>query len=595
MTMKRLLYIAFFSGLLLSVSTSCNDLFKEVPYDKLSENAIWGDQLLLDEYVLPWYRNMDNGFSTYVTTIRKGIGREYEPWYADQMTVSRADWYNADYGDILRSSQQELTTRGRTKWSTYYTQIRSINVLLQNADQIPEGAHKQRILGEAHFFRAYYYYLLLRMYGAPIILTEPYDPLTDSRKLARATYEETVNFIVSEASQAAALLDANISESDAGRASKGAAYMLKAKTYFWASGVKFQNRTESYLGFPDDRTDRMYTLAAESYDSLMSLNRYELVQISETTQDGIANAYHDIFLTKNSKESIWEVQHSDDGNFDTEFGHKLDRETAPPSCYGTFAAYVPTQNHVDEYRTVSGQPIETASDYDASDPYKNRDYRFYANILYYGCSFNGKTLEIHYTYEKYGDREYVRGADLTAYGSSEQATYTRTGYYLKKFVRESQQIDNDDTYASSQNCIIWRYAEVLLDYAEIDFKQGRTGDAMDKLNEIRRRVHMPEYESITWDDIVNERRVELAFEKSTYWDLLRWGIAEEKMSGSTNPLYGINIYKYNDGTPTVYRQKTVNGTDNTVRYFREMQYYWPIPWDEIRRHGIPQNPSWLEM
>ena len=119
MTMKRLLYIAFFSGLLLSVSTSCNDLFKEVPYDKLSENAIWGDQLLLDEYVLPWYRNMDNGFSTYVTTIMKGIGREYEPWYADQMTVSRADWYNADYGDILRSSQQELTTRGRTKWSTY--------------------------------------------------------------------------------------------------------------------------------------------------------------------------------------------------------------------------------------------------------------------------------------------------------------------------------------------------------------------------------------------------------------------------------------------------------------------------------------------
>ena len=110
MTMKRLLYIAFFSGLLLSVSTSCNDLFKEVPYDKLSENAIWGDQLLLDEYVLPWYRNMDNGFSTYVTTIMKGIGREYEPWYADQMTVSRADWYNADYGDILRSSQQESRT-----------------------------------------------------------------------------------------------------------------------------------------------------------------------------------------------------------------------------------------------------------------------------------------------------------------------------------------------------------------------------------------------------------------------------------------------------------------------------------------------------
>ncbi|MCD8287908.1 MAG: RagB/SusD family nutrient uptake outer membrane protein [Porphyromonadaceae bacterium] len=594
MLMKKILYTSLFVVILLS-TTGCNDLFKEIPYDKLSESSIWGDELQLDEYVLPWYRNMDNGFSTYVTTIMKGIGREYEPWYGDQLTVSRSAWYNADYGDILRSSQQEITTRGRTKWSTYYTQLRSINVLLQNADQITEGSHKQRVLGEAHFFRAYYYYLLLRMYGGPLLLTEPYDPLTNTTPLTRASYEETVDFIASEASLAASLLDAKIADSDAGRASKGAAYMLKAKTYFWASGVKFQNREEPYLGFPDDRTDLMYTLAAEAYDSLMALNQYSLIQISETTQDGIAEAYHEIFLTKNSQESIWEVQHNDDGNFDTGFGHKLDRETAPPSCYGTFAAYVPTQNHVDEYRTVSGQPIETATDYDASNPYKNRDYRFYANVLYDSCSFKGKILEIHYTYEKYGSSSYERGADLTPYGSSEQATYTRTGYYLKKFTRESQQIDTDEVYASSQNCIIWRYAEVLLDYAEIDFKQGRIDDAMEKLNQIRRRVHMPEYTSITWDDIVNERRVELAFEKSTYWDLIRWGIAEEKMSGSTNPLYGINIYKYNDGTPTVYRKKTVNGTDNTVRYFREMQYYWPVPWDEIRCHGIPQNPSWIEM
>lgn len=389
--------------------------------------------------------------------------------------------------------------------SSYYTQLRSINVLFQNADQIPEGDHKQRVLGEAHFFRAYYYYLLLRMYGAPIILTEPYDPLTDTRQLTRATYEETVNFIASEADKAAAAACAYIPESEAGRASKGSqASCSKPRPTSGLPAVKFQNRTESYLGFPDDRTDRMYTLAANAYDSLMALNQYELIQIAETTQEGIAEAYHNIFLTKNSQESIWEVQHSDDGNFDTEFGHKLDRETAPPSCYGTFAAYVPTQNHVDEYRTVSGQPIETATDYDENNPYLNRDYRFYANVLYDGCSFKGKTLEIHYIYDRPGG-SYTRGADLTPYGSSEQATYTRTGYYMKKFVNESQQIDNDDTYASSQNCIIWRYAEVLLDYAEIDYKQGRVGDAMDKLNEIRRRVHMPEYTSITWDDIVNER------------------------------------------------------------------------------------------
>ncbi|MBQ8422848.1 MAG: RagB/SusD family nutrient uptake outer membrane protein [Coprobacter sp.] len=592
--MKNFLRITFLACLIGISLVSCDDLFESIPNDKLAEESIWSDPLLLDEYVLPWYRNMDNGFSTYVTTIMKGIGREYEPWYGDQLTVSRADWYNADYGDILRSSQQEMTTRGRTKWSGYYTQIRSINILLQNVDKIADGAQKNRIIGEAHFFRAYYYYMLLRMYGAPIILTEPYDPLTDTRQLTRATYAATVEFIVSEADKAATLLGAPTA-SDAGRATKGAAFMLKAKTYMWAAGVKFQNREEDYLGFPDDRTIEMYTQAAIAYDSLRNLNQYMLIPITATTREGIAEEYHEIFLTKNSQESIWEVQHNDDGDFATGFGHKLDRETAPPSCYGTFAAYVPTQNHVDEYRTISGQPIATATDYDENNPYENRDYRFYANILYNGAQFKGNTLEIHYRYPSKDDNNYTRGADLLAYGSSETATYTRTGYYMRKFTRESQQINTDATYASSQNCIIWRYAEVLLDYAEIDFKLGRPGDAMEKLNQIRRRVHMPEYEAITWDDIVNERRVEMAFEKTTYWDLLRWGIAVEKMSGKTNPLYGMNVYVYDDGSPTVYRRKTINGSDNTVRYFREMQYYWPIPWDEIRRHGIPQNPSWLEM
>ncbi len=592
--MKKFLYTILIVGSIISTQSSCNDLFESIPNDKLAEESIWNDPLLLDEYVLPWYRNMDNGFSTYVTTIMKGIGREYEPWYGDQLTVSRSDWYNADYGDILRSSQQELTTRGRTKWSGFYTQIRSINILLQNADKIPDGAQKNRILGEAHFFRAYYYYLLLRMYGAPIILTEPYDPLTDTRQLSRTTYEKTVEFITEEADMAAALLGAP-TDADAGRATKGAAFMLKAKTYMWAAGIKFQNKQEDYLGFPDDRSKEMYTQAAIAYDSLRNLNQYTLVPINATTRDGIVKEYHEIFLTKNSQESIWEVQHNDDGDFAEGFGHKLDRETAPPSCYGTFAAYVPTQNHVDEYRTISGQPIETATDYDENNPYENRDYRFYANILYNGAQFKGKTLEIHYLYPSPSSKNYTRGVDLEVYGSSETASYTRTGYYMRKFTRESQAIDTDDTYASSQNCILWRYAEVLLDYAEIDYRLGRTADAMDKLNQIRRRVHMPEYETITWDDIVNERRVEMAFEKTTYWDLIRWGIAVEKMSGSTNPLGGMNVYVYEDGSPTRYRRKTINGTDNSVRYFREMQYYWPIPWDEIRRHGIPQNPSWLEM
>lgn len=165
---------------------------------------------------------------------------------------------------------------------------------------------------------------------------------------------------------------------------------------------------------------------------------------------------------------------------------------------------------------------------------------------------------------------------------------------MAKFLRESQNIDNDETYASSQNCILWRYAELLLDYAEIDFKLGRTGDALDKVNQIRNRVKMPSLTSLTWDDLKNERRVELAFEKTTYWDFLRYNEAEKRMTGSTNPLFGIKIVYRADGSKRI-TNPVVNGRNTVVRYFRARQYYYPLDWDDVRYHGLEQNPEWIEM
>lgn len=579
--------------LIVSVAVvSCDDMFRDEPNDKLSEETIWDNEQLVNEYILPWYRNMDNGFSTYVTTLMKGLGREYEPWYGDQLTVGKREWYQGDYGDILKSSQQEITTRGRTTWSKYYTQITSINKLLENQDKMIDGAHKTRVLGEAHFFRAYYYYLLLRMYGGPLLITRTFDPLTDNVRFPRASYAETVRFIADEADKAAVLLDKANTADNAGRPTKGTAMMLKGKTFFWASGAKFQNAAKDYLGFADDRSMEMLDSAAAAYDRVMALNVYDLMPVDGSTRDEIVSGYRKIFLTKNSMESIWEVQHSDDGNFDTGFGHKLDREASAPYFGATVAAYNPTQNHVDEYAMINGKGInESGSGYDKSSPYDNRDYRFYANVLYDGAQWRGHTMDLHYTTV---DGEEVAGEDLTPYGSSTTAAVSRTGYYMAKFLNESQVIDNDQVYASSQNCIIWRYAELLLDYAEIDFKNGRIGEAMDKLNMIRRRAHMPEYTSVTWDNIMNERRVELAFEKTTYWDLLRYGTAEEKMTGTTNPLKGVKIVYKADGSKRI-TNPTVNGRNTVVRYFRARQYYWPIAWDDVRYHSVEQNPEWVEM
>ena len=587
MKLKKYILCGLLAATGTTVFTGCDDMFRDAPVDKMSETDIWRNPMLLDEYVLPWYRNMNHGFSTYVPTtiaLVKSASRYFMPWFGDQIVPSKTDYYNAGYGDLLKGNQQEITNWARVNWSNYYTQIQSINRMFTNEGEIADGEQKQRVEGEGYFFRAYYYYLLWCRFGGVMLIKEPFDPLNDGKKFPRASYEEMVTSIVDDARKAAERLPLDYDAADKGRVTKGAAMMLIAKTYLWASAERFQNKEKPYLGFTDDRSRAMLEAAKTAYEDLMGLKHYQLIQIAGTTEEDFKKEYRNIFLTKNSAESILEVQHSDDGNYDTGFGHKLDRDAAAPHFTGTTAAYTPTQNHVDEYG------MRTGFTYDPQNPYVGRDYRFYANILYDGSEYDGHVMDIHYT--RQGNDE-VPGEDLTPYGTSETAAVTRTGYYMGKFVNEAQEINNDEAYASSQNYIIWRYAEVLLDYAEVMFRLGETETARGMVNDIRRRAHMDDLPSLTWDQLVNERRVELAFEEASYWDIMRWGIAEEKLNGESNPILKMEIV-VRSAQSVRYTIENMDRFPAMVRVFTPKQYYLPIPWDDIRYHGVEQNPEWVE-
>lgn len=566
----------------MTILTSCDSLFRDEPYNKVAETTVWRNSLLLDEYVNGWYAGMSDGFNTFVYStiaLMKSSSRYNMVWFGDQITVGKTDWFNAGYGDLLKSNETEITSWAGMKWNNYFTQIQNINLLLENANEIPEGEQKSRIIGEAHFMRAYYYYNVWKYFGAPPLIDHTFNPLENAEKFPRASYKEIVEFITTEAEKAAETLPIKYSETEKGRATKGAALMLKAKTYFWASSMVFQNKEEEWIGFTDDSSTEMLQKARQAYEELFSLKAYSLMNVTGTTADAIAQSYRKIFLTKNSEESIFEVQHADDGNFSTKNGHRLDREAAAPYFTGTTAAYTPTHNHVMEYGMQEGYT------YDATKPYEHRDYRFYANILYDGSVFRGHAMDMHYT-------DGVAGVDITPYGTSTSAAYSRTGYYMLKFMDEATTIDNNDTYGSSQNYIIWRLAEAKLDYAEVLFRLGDNAGALNEINDIRRRVHMHELSSLSWEQLVNERRVEMAFEETTYWDLLRWGIAEERMNGTTTPLKSIKI-EYNSSTgKSKYTISNLNRFPGRVRVFKSKQYYLPIPWTEVRYHGFSQNPEW---
>ena len=581
--MKNIIFKGILAALpLLMAACSPNSLFDDAPKDKISDEKTWESPMLLDEYVNTWYRNMNSGFKTYVpsTALFKSISRYYLPWFGDQLTNGKSDWYNAGYGDVLKANEESITQWARGTWTSCYTQIQYINAFLENMDKVPDATQRKRVEGEAHFFRAYYYYMLWRRFGGVLLIDHTYNPLTNPEKFPRASYEQMVKFIVDEAEKAQNLLSATYSTADVGRITSGAAIMLKAKTYLWASSTVFQNKTKSYLGFTDDKSQEMLQKARAAYDELFALGTYQLVTITGTTQDKIRDEYRQIFITKNTSESILEVQHSNDGDYANKFGHTLDRDAASPFFTGTTAAYTPTQNHVDEYGMRGG------ATYNALQPYDNRDYRFYANILYNGCSFRDHIMDMATTDGK-------AGVDITVYGSSTSAAVSRTGYYLGKFVDPTQAINDNDTYASKQNYIIWRLAEAYLDYAEVCFRLGDTSTALDMVNRIRTRVHMDALTAVTWNDIVRERRVEMAFEETTYWDQLRWGTAERTFSGTTNPLKGMTI-TVRSGV-TTYRTANINRFPARVRKFDAKEYYFPIPWSEVRYQGIEQNPDWNEV
>ena len=105
---------------------------------------------------------------------------------------------------------------------------------------------------------------------------------------------------------------------------------------------------------------------------------------------------------------------------------------------------------------------------------------------------------------------------------------------------------------------------------------------------------MDELPSLTWEKLVNERRVELAFEETSYWDFFRWGIAEEKLNGESNPIKAMKIV-VRGNQPTRYTISNMDRFPAMVRVFQKKQYYLPIPWDEIRYHEIEQNPEWTEV
>jgi hypothetical protein len=224
----------------------------------------------------------------------------------------------------------------------------------------------------------------------------------------------------------------------------------------------------------------------------------------------------------------------------------------------------------------NGKPITDAtSGYNPQQPYLNRDPRFYNNIIYNDQTWQGRKVQT-----------FVGGTDYSATSN----IFTKTGYYLKRLWPEQIR---STAGTGVVNYIFFRYAEVLLNYAEaLNEADGPTSAVSAAVNQVRTRAGLPVVAATLSKDamrdrIRNERAVEFAFEDMRWWDILRWKKGPELVA---QPMRGMQITR--SGTTFTYAPFTLAA--NYQKIFEEHMHLYPIPAAEIYKSAgvLKQNPGW---
>ncbi len=570
-------------------TTGCQGVLDVTPKDQFPDQAVFSDPNLAQAFLNDTYRGMGHGLYEIMLasiTDETHFIHNYNTAVVVQSLITASARGALDDGRY-----------GHFNWGPSYSRIRQTNIFLSHIDAAAfDDALKQRMKGEAYFLRAYFYHNLMRMYGGVPLITKVYG-LNEDYKVARNSFKETVDFIVANADSAAALLPLSYTGSDVGRATKGAALALKARVLLYAASdlynVNPSGQPQTGYTTPQDRV-ALWRAAKDAAKAVMDLGIYGLFRPSPASAQEAAQNYGDLFLQQMSQEVILSrffLSTRDDG-----YNPGLHNG---PNGFHTWGGNTPIQNLIDDYRMADGSKFDWTNPVEAAAPYANRDPRFYASIAYDGAPWRTRPDDVK-NLDPVGTIQTFRALTLTG-GNVVAGLDTRdspvenwngaySGYYLRKFINPSI---NAQFTKEQVPWIFFRYAEVLLNYAEASIELNELGDALTALNQIRRRAGMPDLVAgpDLRDEYRNERRVEMAFEEQRFFDTRRWMIAPQVLNKDA---FGINIFA--QGTSPTDRSTWTNYRYETHsiqrRAWDDKMYFMPIPRDELNRNALlSQNPG----
>lgn len=518
-----------------------------------------------------------NNIYTYLPNGYNSVDGDYLDAGTDDALPSRINATVESYSKGTVS----LTYNPDPYWGTAYYGIRRANIFLKYVVRTPiSAANMQYWKAEARFLRAYFYWELLKRYGGVPLLGDTVLGLNDNIEIPRATYAQTVDYIVNECTAIKDSLRADPAlDAEWGHASKGAAVALKCRVLLYAAsplfnggGIESDATKKALTGYPTTDATR-WQKVADAVTEFKALGYYNLVTSTSPAPAGFIN----VFINKKNAEIIFAKQNPISSLYETNQS-PVGYIVSNVQSYGFTS---PSQNLVDAFPMKNGLPVtDGASGYNAAAPYAGRDPRLDATVFYNGLTWLNRAVQT-----------YQGGADKPDNPTAAQIQ-TRTGYYLRKFLGNfttSTAFSNQ-----SHNFPIFRFAEILLTNAEALNELGQVENAVAEIIKLRARagiiagagsrygIRAGITQTEMSDLIRNERRIELAFEEHRFWDIRRWKIAGQVMNA---PITGMKI---TNGTPLTYQIVTVA---NAV--FPNRLYHMPIPYDEISKNQkLVQNEGW---
>lgn len=544
-------------------------------------------------------------------------------------------------GDYGRHQNREYSYDDWNLWD--YGYIREINLFIErvNAATRLSAADKARFAAEGRFLRANAYFeLVKRMGGVPLVtesLTYDYSGDASYLRKPRAKESEVYDFVISEFEAIKSILPKTPNEKS--RATYGLALASKVRAALYAGSIaKYGVNTPTVslpngeVGIPATKANAYFQTALTSAQELITSGQYALYQKAPDLSTNFAN----IFLDKaNNPEVIFVEDYKLQSGKIHSFA--LDNQPRAITEEGERGGRLnPSLNLVQSFEKLDnsfaplainkGNPNDYIYYDKPEDLFADRDPRLQGTVLVPGAIFKNRPIDIFaglvlangsiLSGDQLGQLKAVNGVSVQVVGLSGPIDgydgSAQGGFYMRKY--------NDPVTGSGQigtQSEVWnvryRYAEVLLNAAEAAFELGQNAVAAGYLKQVRDRAGLTKALTpgeVTFDRIVHERKVELAYENHLLWDMKRWRLAHVVWDGSNSDLttqpgkatepstrvYSLWPYKvYNPGGANhnkwVFR-KVLSGRVTQSHVFRLGNYYSRIT-DAIINNNptIVRNPN----